>query len=256
MFGVFNKLLSVRSRSKKEITVQVIGLMWPALSILPSSVVAPHHGSLKHAVATPAPSPSFTHLPAHVQVPKSGEVVEPEPCTSDRPSGKAVQGRPCVCIRVAAAVVVRHPLLPAHPGGDWFPGTEASGEVSDAVEARQGESSNDYLSPGSTKKGEVGELFGRNNSVSFKKKSNLSKPLMTLPAFVPNLLKLDVIKGDEKYKAFDHIKDGGKELAAASQTLKPQVTYFDGAVMIADVKGFTQLTEILSKKGAVLHAYE
>jgi hypothetical protein len=42
---------------------------------------------------------------------------------------------------------------------------------------------------------------------------------------------------------------GIRELTAASQTLKPSMTEFQGAVMIADVKGFTQLTEILSKKG-------
>lgn len=40
-----------------------------------------------------------------------------------------------------------------------------------------------------------------------------------------------------------------RDLAAASKDLQPSITEFQGAVMIADVKGFTQLTEILSKKG-------
>jgi len=42
---------------------------------------------------------------------------------------------------------------------------------------------------------------------------------------------------------------GVRELTAASRTLQPSITDFQGAVMIADVKGFTQLTEILSKTG-------
>jgi DNA polymerase III delta subunit len=39
-------------------------------------------------------------------------------------------------------------------------------------------------------------------------------------------------------------------LAAISQKLQPSMTTFTGAVMVADVTGFTQLTEILSKRGA------
>ena len=43
--------------------------------------------------------------------------------------------------------------------------------------------------------------------------------------------------------------EGLNGLAAASQELKPVMTELQCAVMVCDVKGFTQLTEILSKRG-------
>ncbi|KAL6756768.1 hypothetical protein V8C86DRAFT_37436 [Haematococcus lacustris] len=73
------------------------------------------------------------------------------------------------------------------------------------------------------------------------------RPLATLPPFVPRLLKEDVACDHQKYAGFDELS--AKELASASKALVPSITEFQGAVMIADVKGFTQLTEILSKKG-------
>ncbi len=57
----------------------------------------------------------------------------------------------------------------------------------------------------------------------------------------------DIALNDEKYKSFD--RTAVRDLSNASKTLVPSMTEFQGAVMIADVKGFTQLTEILSKKG-------
>jgi hypothetical protein len=89
-------------------------------------------------------------------------------------------------------------------------------------------------------------------SPSFKRSLHKSiasyySPLARLPPFVPRLLKEDMALNDAKYKAFDQC--GARGLGAASKTLSPSMTEFQGAVMIADVKGFTQLTEILSKKG-------
>ena len=94
-------------------------------------------------------------------------------------------------------------------------------------------------------------MIGAQHSVSFKKstsKHGLIRPLSTLPPFVPRLLKEDIAYNEPKYKAFDAV--AARELIVASKTLGASITDFPGSVMIADVKGFTALTEILSKKGA------
>jgi hypothetical protein len=44
-----------------------------------------------------------------------------------------------------------------------------------------------------------------------------------------------------KYAAFD--LHAGSDLAAASKGLAPAMTTFEGVVMVADVTGFTALTE-------------
>lgn len=90
-------------------------------------------------------------------------------------------------------------------------------------------------------------------SVTFRKggpkgANSYVRALSTLPPFVSRMLKEDVALNDAKYRLFD--QTAARELTAASKTLEASMTEFQGAVMIADVKGFTQLTEILSKKGA------
>lgn len=92
-------------------------------------------------------------------------------------------------------------------------------------------------------------MMGANTSISFKKQrsSGLPRPLTTLPPFVPRLFIEDCMLNNDKFKGFDA---AGRDLTAASKTLKPSVIELQAALMIADVTGFTQLTEILSKKGA------
>lgn len=74
------------------------------------------------------------------------------------------------------------------------------------------------------------------------------KALVTLSPFVPRMLK-DSVAADAagKYAAFDTANM--RDLVGASQTLAPSMEGVQLAMMIADVKGFTALTEILSKKG-------
>ncbi|GIL60580.1 hypothetical protein Vafri_15119, partial [Volvox africanus] len=92
-------------------------------------------------------------------------------------------------------------------------------------------------------------MMGAANSVSFKKstmKQGVLRPLSTLPPFVPRLFIEDITLNHEKYRGFDA---AGRDLTAASKTLQPSIIELQAAVMIADVTGFTKLTEILSKKG-------
>lgn len=92
-------------------------------------------------------------------------------------------------------------------------------------------------------------MIGAATSVSFKKsgRAGLLRPLTTLPPFVPRLFIEDISLNHDKYKGFDA---AGRDLTAASKTLKPSIIELQAALMIADVTGFTKLTEILSKKGA------
>ena len=91
-------------------------------------------------------------------------------------------------------------------------------------------------------------MMGANTSISFKKQrgSGLPRPLTTLPPVVPRLFIEDCMLNNDKFKGFDA---AGRDLTAASKTLKPSVIELQAALMIADVTGFTQLTEILSKRG-------
>ena len=77
---------------------------------------------------------------------------------------------------------------------------------------------------------------------------DILKPLITLAPFVPKMLK-DRISSNpgRKYTAFDTASM--RDLVSASQTLVPSMDGVQLAIMIADVKGFTALTEILSRKG-------
>ena len=77
---------------------------------------------------------------------------------------------------------------------------------------------------------------------------DILKPLITLAPFVPKMLK-DRISSNPggKYTAFDTASM--RDLVSASQTLTPSMDGVPLAIMIADVKGFTALTEILSRKG-------
>ena len=77
---------------------------------------------------------------------------------------------------------------------------------------------------------------------------DILKPLITLAPFVPKMLK-DRISSNpgRKYTAFDTASM--RDLVSASQTLVPSMDGVQLAIMIADVKGFTALTEILSRNG-------
>lgn len=98
-------------------------------------------------------------------------------------------------------------------------------------------------------------MMGANTSISFKKQrgSGLPRPLTTLPPFVPRLFIEDCMLNNDKFKGFDA---AGRDLTAASKTLKPSVIELQAGLMIADVTGFTQLTEILSKRGGSKQAEE
>ena len=84
-------------------------------------------------------------------------------------------------------------------------------------------------------------------SVSMMGGHGIVKSLATLAPFVPKLLKEDIIFNDARYKGFDVANI--RNLANVSKTLSPSMEDVQAAIMIADVKGFTRLTEILSKKG-------
>ncbi len=78
--------------------------------------------------------------------------------------------------------------------------------------------------------------------------SGILKSLATLAPFVPKMLKDSIAAdADGKFAAFSTANL--RDLVGASQTLAPSMVGTQLAVMIADVKGFTALTEILSKKG-------
>lgn len=83
------------------------------------------------------------------------------------------------------------------------------------------------------------------------KQQSVNRPLATLPPFVPRLFVEDISLNHEKYREFDV---PGRALTAASKCLQPSIVELQAALMIADVTGFTRLTEILSKKGACVRA--
>lgn len=72
-------------------------------------------------------------------------------------------------------------------------------------------------------------------------------------SLVPALLVDDVMNAGRKYRAFDeHV--ALLNLGSASKALQPCMDAFQGAVMVADVKGFTRLTEELAQVGKGLLA--
>ena len=75
------------------------------------------------------------------------------------------------------------------------------------------------------------------------------KSIVTLAPFVSKMLKDKVVLDTPggKFAAFDTANM--HDLISASKTLLPEMEGVQLAMMIADVKGFTALTEILSKKG-------
>jgi hypothetical protein len=73
------------------------------------------------------------------------------------------------------------------------------------------------------------------------------KSLATLAPFVPKLLKDDIVFNDARYQGFDSANI--RNLGDISKNLAPCMEEVQAAIMIADVKGFTRLTEILSRKG-------
>lgn len=97
-----------------------------------------------------------------------------------------------------------------------------------------------------------GSLFDGQSS-SFNRDATVSshgilKSLITLAPFVPKILKERIASNaGSKYTAFDTANM--RDLVGASQTIAPSMEGVELAMMIADVKGFTALTEILSKKG-------
>jgi len=76
-----------------------------------------------------------------------------------------------------------------------------------------------------------------------------------MPGIVDGLVVVTLSGVRSKPCAQRRMQVGVRELTAASGTLQPSITDFQGAVMIADVKGFTQLTEILSKTGLCAFAF-
>lgn len=84
-------------------------------------------------------------------------------------------------------------------------------------------------------------------SASGQQRRDTNKCLSTLAPFVPKLLKDQVVQDDARYRGFDGGED--QDLAAASGRMQPVMQERHMSMMIADVKGFTKLTEILSKKG-------
>lgn len=75
-----------------------------------------------------------------------------------------------------------------------------------------------------------------------------SSPLVSLAPFIPKSVIDEIRRDNLRYAELDEV-EGLLGLAAASRRLKPVMTEVRAAVMVADVKGFTQLTEILSKRG-------
>ena len=74
------------------------------------------------------------------------------------------------------------------------------------------------------------------------------RAVMTLAPFVPKLLK-DIIRNlefGERTFRFTSTQEASQTVA---RRLHPRMTTFRGAVMVADITGFTSLTEILSKEG-------
>ena len=75
------------------------------------------------------------------------------------------------------------------------------------------------------------------------------QPITALAPFVPKVLLSSIREdGDSRYSALDGV-DGLHGLAAASRNMQPSMVHRQAAIMVADVKGFTQLTELLSKRG-------
>lgn len=76
-------------------------------------------------------------------------------------------------------------------------------------------------------------------------KYNLSQQaLKYFVSLAPRLLVDDLLHGESKYREFDDLA-AMLNLPNASKALTPTMTSFEGAVMVADVKGFTRLTEVL-----------
>lgn len=85
---------------------------------------------------------------------------------------------------------------------------------------------------------------GEHNSTRSSKQGTV-KALASLSPFVPQLLKQDMVSNHDRYRAFDGID--ARDLAKAAQSLEPCMSEIQMSIMIADVKGFTQLTEVLTK---------
>ncbi|GAX78249.1 hypothetical protein CEUSTIGMA_g5691.t1 [Chlamydomonas eustigma] len=79
--------------------------------------------------------------------------------------------------------------------------------------------------------------------------SSLIRPLSTLAPFVPKLLQHCIMSDDARYNMFDSV-ESLEDLTSAATALKPSMIEIQAAIMVADIKGFTKLTEILSKRGS------
>ena len=73
-------------------------------------------------------------------------------------------------------------------------------------------------------------------------------PITALAPFVPKVVLSSIRADGARYSVLAGV-DGLHGLAAASRNMQPSMVGRQAAVMVADVKGFTQLTELLSKRG-------
>ena len=81
--------------------------------------------------------------------------------------------------------------------------------------------------------------------------ASTQRPITALAPFVPKVVLSSVRVNGARYCALDEV-DGLHGLAAASRNMQPSMVDRPAAIMVADVKGFTQLTELLSKQGRYL----
>ena len=78
--------------------------------------------------------------------------------------------------------------------------------------------------------------------------ASTQRPITALAPFVPKVVLSSIRVNGGRYSALDQV-DGLHGLAAASRNMQPSMVDRPAAIMVADVKGFTQLTELLSKQG-------
>ena len=90
------------------------------------------------------------------------------------------------------------------------------------------------------------EVYG---ALADRASASAQRSITALAPFVPKVLLSSIREdGASRYSALDGV-DGLHGLAAASRNMQPSMVHRQAAIMVADVKGFTQLTELLSKRG-------
>ena len=141
----------------------------------------------------------------------------------------------------AGAVVGEHQVRPSQPANLADQEGAATSESTNSSVSAEGEHHQGINGAvgksGMTGAGASGSMHG------------ILKSIVTLAPFVPKMLKDKIVFDPPggKYAAFDTVNI--HDLVGASKTVAPEMEGIQLAMMIADVKGFTALTEILSKKG-------